>query len=49
MAGQVSEKTECYKCEVEITATAGQVHPLCAECEEEHDRWFAEQLGMLGS
>ena len=41
------ETTTCYKCEEEIQAEVGQVHPLCAECQDEHDSWFESQLGMF--
>lgn len=44
MAIRVLEQTTCYKCECELLAPKGEVHPLCAECQDEHDRWFAEQL-----
>lgn len=38
-------KTECYKCDTEIEVEdIGQVHPLCAECENEFDDWFATAL-----
>lgn len=43
------EQTTCYKCDTEIEAFVGQVHPICGECESEFDDWFASQLGMLGS
>ena len=41
------EQTTCYKCGEKIEAEVGQVHPLCSECQDEHDRWFAEQMRMF--
>lgn len=34
------EKTTCYKCEAEITAPVGAVHPLCDNCDEDFQKWF---------
>jgi hypothetical protein len=41
------EQTTCYKCEAEIEAEVGQVHPLCSECQDDFDSWFNSQLGMF--
>jgi hypothetical protein len=41
------ETTTCYKCETEIVAEVGQVHPLCESCDESFEDWFAEQLRMF--
>jgi len=38
------EKTTCYKCETDITAEVGQVHPLCGDCGDDFDAWFEQQL-----
>lgn len=42
------ETTTCYKCDTEIVAFVGQVHPLCEECEQEFDDWFNRELGIFG-
>lgn len=42
------EKTNCYKCAVVILAPQGDVHSLCAECQDDFDDWFASQLSMFG-
>jgi hypothetical protein len=44
---ETKETTTCYKCEAEIEAFVGQVHPLCEECAEDFDDWFAQQLRMF--
>ena len=41
------EKTTCYKCDTEIVAFVGQVHPLCEECESDFDSWFESQLRLF--
>lgn len=41
------EKTTCYKCDTEIEAVVGQVHPLCVECGEDFDDWFERELGIF--
>lgn len=41
------EQTTCYKCDTEIEAFVGQVHPLCDECQEDFDCWFERELGIL--
>jgi len=38
------EKTTCYKCDKEITAEVGQVHPLCDNCDESFQAWFQKAL-----
>lgn len=47
MSQITKEQTTCYKCEAEIQAEVGQVHPLCDECGEDFDSWFESQLGMF--
>lgn len=38
----------CYQCEAnEVSAPVGSVHVLCAECEDDFDRWFSAQLIQL--
>jgi hypothetical protein len=44
---ETKEITTCYKCEAEIEAFVGQVHPLCDECQEDFDDWFTQQLRMF--
>jgi hypothetical protein len=41
------EQTTCYKCDTEIEAFVGQVHPLCGECQDDFDDWFERELGVL--
>lgn len=41
------EQTTCYKCDTEIEAFVGQVHPICGECEESFDDWFESQLRLF--
>ena len=41
------EKTTCYKCDTEITAEAGVVHPLCDTCDSAFDAWFEKELAMF--
>jgi hypothetical protein len=41
------EATTCYKCDTEVKAFVGQVHPLCGECQESFDDWFEHELGMF--
>ena len=51
LGGEVMEEKEtttCYKCDTEIVAFVGQVHPLCEECEQEFDDWFNRELGIFG-
>lgn len=38
------EKTTCYKCDTEIEATHGEVHPLCSACDKSFEDWFALAL-----
>lgn len=38
------ETTNCYKCEAEIVAEVGQVHPLCDNCDEDFQDWFQKAL-----
>jgi hypothetical protein len=43
-------KTTCYKCEAEIQLEEEDkdaVHPLCADCDNSFDDWFAQQLRMF--
>lgn len=47
MAIHALENTTCYKCECELMAPKGVVHPLCVDCEETFDDWFAEQLRLM--
>ncbi len=47
MPSKQKEITTCYKCETEIKAYVGQVHPLCGECENDFDDWFSQQLKMF--
>jgi hypothetical protein len=41
------EQTTCYKCDTEIEAFVGQVHPLCGECQEDFDYWFESQVRLV--
>ena len=41
------EQTTCYKCDTEIEAFVGQVHPLCEECDTDFVGWLEEQLGVF--
>jgi hypothetical protein len=47
MAVIVREMTDCYKCEAKVMAEVGQVHPLCADCQESFDDWFQRQLTLF--
>lgn len=47
MAIRVLEQTTCYQCECELMAPKGDVHPLCSDCRDEHDRWFQAQLEAM--
>ncbi len=47
MLSEQKETTTCYKCETEIEAFVGQVHPLCGECENDFDNWFEKELGIF--
>lgn len=43
-------KTTCYKCNIEIELEdedENAVHPFCADCENDFDDWFAQQLRMF--
>lgn len=43
-------KTTCYKCEAEIELedeNENAVHPLCEDCGDDFDDWFAQQLRMF--
>lgn len=42
------ETTTCYKCDTQIEALEGQVHPLCADCEKSFDNWFENTLAEMG-
>lgn len=42
------EVTYCYKCPTKIMAMVGEVHPLCANCQNSFDDWFASQVAMFG-
>lgn len=42
------ELTACYKCEGEVEAFVGQVHPLCSGCDLEFTDWFDRELERLG-
>jgi anaerobic ribonucleoside-triphosphate reductase len=42
------EITACYKCETEVEAFVGQVHPLCEICDSEFTDWFEQELARLG-
>lgn len=37
----------CYRCDKEIMAAKGDVHPLCAVCQQSFDDWFNKQLTMF--
>lgn len=41
------ESTTCYKCDCELMARVGEVHPLCADCQESFDDWFQRQLAVF--
>lgn len=41
------ELTTCYKCDDEIEAFVGQVHPLCDECQDDFDSWFEKEIRMF--
>jgi hypothetical protein len=43
----VKEQTTCYKCDAEIEAFVGQVHPQCEDCQNDFDDWLAHELGMF--
>jgi len=47
MAIRVLEQTVCYQCECELLAPKGDVHPLCSDCKEEHERWLANELRRM--
>lgn len=50
LGGEVMEEKEtttCYKCDTEIVAFVGQVHPLCEECDTDFVGWLEEQLGVF--
>jgi hypothetical protein len=38
------EKTNCYKCDTEVEAFVGQVHPLCSACDLEFAYWLEREL-----
>jgi hypothetical protein len=41
------ELTTCYKCEDEIEALVGQVHPLCDNCDTDFADWMDAQIRMI--
>ena len=41
------ELTKCYKCEKNLLAVVGSVHPLCDECDADFDEWFNKQLEVF--
>jgi len=41
------EATTCYKCDTDIVAVVGQVHPLCEDCQSDFDDWFTKELGLF--
>ena len=41
------EITACYKCDDEIVAPEGAVHPLCEDCDDVFDDWFSKELSKL--
>ena len=41
------EQTTCYKCEAEIEAEVGQVHPLCEDCQNDFDDWLQTEMMMF--
>lgn len=41
------ETTTCYKCDTEVQAFVGQVHPLCEECDTEFSGWLESQLRLV--
>lgn len=43
------ELTYCYKCSAKIMAAIGEVHPLCAECQNSFDDWFASETLTMTS
>jgi hypothetical protein len=47
MLSDVKEQTTCYKCDAEIEAFVGQVHPQCEDCQNDFDDWLAHELGMF--
>jgi hypothetical protein len=49
MSITIRELTDCYKCNAPIMAERGSVHPLCGECQESFDAWFAMQLAEINS
>lgn len=41
-------KTECYQCETEIQVQEiTEVHPLCADCQNEFDDWLQNEVMCL--
>jgi hypothetical protein len=45
----IRELTDCYKCAKPIMAEPELVHPLCGECQESFDAWFALQIAEINS
>jgi anaerobic ribonucleoside-triphosphate reductase len=41
------EITTCYKCDAEVEAYVGQVHPLCEKCDESFDDWLQRELNAI--
>jgi anaerobic ribonucleoside-triphosphate reductase len=41
------EATTCYKCDTEVEAFVGQVHPLCSSCDLEFTDWFERELEVF--
>lgn len=38
------ESTTCYKCERDIIAYVGEVHPLCVSCDDDFEDWLRSCL-----
>lgn len=47
MAIRELELTTCYKCPTKIMAMIGEVHPLCADCQNNFDDWLEHELGLF--
>lgn len=41
------ELTTCFKCNDDIEAFVGQVHPLCDECDTDFLDWMNRQVRMF--
>jgi len=41
------ELTKCYKCDKNLLAVIGSVHPLCDDCEDHFEKWLKGELEVF--